>query len=184
MPMKQFARSPVVGIDTGGVANAPRGELVWDRAPGDCSRAAEYFEDGGTNAGTEVDGNRRTLVLEVFERPEMSDRKIDNVDIVTYSGSVGGWIVASEYLHGWPSFEDGLENDRHKIGADHPILPDVAIEGRSGGIEVAQRDGAHLTTTVIPPEHTFSHQLRLAIWALGQRWLVFCYGYIGRGPID
>ena len=58
----------------------------------------DYVENGIAFTRAEVK-DMHAGVVHFFDRFDMSDRKVDYVDIVAYARSVGGIVVVSEYVY-------------------------------------------------------------------------------------
>ena len=128
-----------IGKTLGNITGAAGGKLIRDRAAGGSSKSGDNFQNADSFAGTEVVDDQAGIGGQFVDGFDMADGQVDDMDIVTDAGTVGGGVVVTKNLE-MLKFADGhLGNIREEIvGNTLRVFADQSGRMGADGVEVTE----------------------------------------------
>mmetsp|Transcript_7252 Transcript_7252/g.16918 ORF Transcript_7252/g.16918 Transcript_7252/m.16918 type:complete len:202 (-) Transcript_7252:613-1218(-) len=131
-----------LGIASGDVASAARGDLVLDGLAARLLHGGDDLQHRGPVASAQVvgDGALANALDGLVNGLDVATGEVDNVNVVAHACAIGGVVVAAEDRDLLEAAHGDLRDVRHEIvGQALGVLADEAARVATNGVEVAQQ---------------------------------------------
>jgi len=96
---------------------------------------------------------------------------VQDVDVITHAGAVGGGVVGAENFEVWDDAEGSVENFGDEVGFDAMGL--AAFGGGAGGVEIAKSSVVEAGVGAVVGEDFFEAQFGFAVGVDGILGMIF-----------